>query len=163
SLAPMARVMSATFMATFVAIFSTGAWALDYRVAAPVSHDNLTVYLVHGGGSGAVAPVTLEQALASGAAKVYATKSGYPEIENFSERPIFIQAGDLLSGGLQDQVAGADLLVPPHSGRMSLDTYCVDPFRSTARNGENPRTFSATGALFPSRAARLALLTGHQQ
>jgi hypothetical protein len=158
SLAPTAKVI----LATLIAVFATEARAFDYRVAAPITHDNLAVYFVHGGGA-AAAPATLEQALASGAAKVYETKSGSPEIENLSDRPIFIQLGDFLKGGLQDQVAGADLLLPPHSGRVSLDTYCVDPFRSTVRNGENPRTFSAAGALFPSRAARLAMLTGHQQ
>jgi hypothetical protein len=52
------------------------------------------------------------------------------------------------------------MMLPPRSGRMPLEVFCVDPFRSVARGNEDPTAFSSTGALFPSRMARLALLAG---
>jgi hypothetical protein len=130
------------------------------ELASPVVRDNLAVYFVHGSGSGAAAPLTLEQALASGAVRINESPQHPITIENLSDQSIFIPFGTLLVGGLQDQVVAQDMMLPPRSGRMPLEVFCVDPFRSVARGNEDPTAFSSTGALFPSRMARLALLAG---
>src|SRR5262249_40839485 len=80
-------------------------------------------------------------------------------IENLSDQSIFIPFGTLLVGGMQDQVVAQDTILPPR-GRMPLEVFCVDPFRSVPRGSEDPTVFSSTGVLFPSRMARLALLAG---
>ncbi len=48
--------------------------------------------------------------------------------------------------------------MPPHSGPVPLATFCVDPFRSTVRDGENAATLGTNGFVYPGRTARLAML-----
>lgn len=140
---------------------SLRAWGFEnYPISSPVVRDNLAVYFVHGSGTGAAAPMSLDQALASGAVKINESPQRPVTIENVSDRSVFIQIGTLLAGGMQDQVVAQDTLLPPRSGRLPLEIFCVDPFRGTARDGEDPDQFSSTGALFPSRLARLVMLTG---
>ena len=134
------------------------AWAFDYRIADPIVFDNLAVYFIHGGASAGPSPVVLEQAAASRDVKIYGATGAM--IENVSNQSVFIQLGDLLKGGLQDQVVGTSILVPPRSDRVPIDTFCVDPFRSTPRDGESPDGFLATSALFPSRSAKLSMVAG---
>ncbi len=125
-------------------------------VSAPVSYDNLSVYFVRGNSTGAT-PLTLDQAVNNGQAKVRWNDSGDPiTVENFSNRSLFIAAGTMLRGGLQDQVVGLGTLLPPHSGPMTLATFCIDPFRSTARDGESADTLKPVGML-PSHIGTLAL------
>ncbi len=149
------------------------AGAFDFQVSNPAVADNLAVYLVDGGGPGGGGVISLEQAMAQGGVKIYqqepATstnnasqityRNGPVAIENLSGQTILLQAGDLLIGGVQDQVVARTTLIPPHSGRRSIETICVDPFRSTARVGENAAEFSAPGALLPWRTGRLSLST----
>ena len=131
-----------------------------YRLVGPVVRDNLGVYFVRGTSTGGSVPMTLDQAVSSGAAKVFDAPNGPPTVENLSNRDLFIQSGDLLTGGLQDQVIARGLIVPPGSGRVPLEVFCVDPFRSTARLGQDSSTFTTSGALLSSRMARLSMLAG---
>src|SRR5947209_886616 len=72
-----------------------------YRLVGPVVRDNLGVYFVRGAATSAPVPMTLDQAVSTGAAKVYDVPNGPPAVENLSNRDLFIQSGDLLTGGLQ--------------------------------------------------------------
>jgi hypothetical protein len=132
----------------------------DYRISSPVVRDNLAVYFIHGNGASAAAPLTLDQALAAGAVKIYESPQHPIAIENLSGQSVFVQLGTLLKGGLQDQVVAQSMILPPGSGRVPLDIFCIDPFRSTTRGDEDPTAFSTSGALFPWRMARLAMLAG---
>jgi hypothetical protein len=129
-----------------------------YRITAPVAQDNLSVYFVRGNGSGGAAPLTLDQAVNNGQAKLQWHQGDPVTVENLSDRSLFVPFGMLLKGGLQDQVTSVSMLVPPHSGPMSLATFCVDPFRSTARDQEDPTKLAPTDAVLPSRVATLAML-----
>jgi len=148
--------LTATFLGLVVAGVATAALAFDFGVANALSSGNLSVYLVRGADA-ATAPLTLEQGLAGGFLKVHESEKRPIEVENLSGRSIFIQAGDMLRGGLQDQVAVYDYVIRPHSGRVSIETLCVDPFRSAARTGDSAKLFEKAGGLIPSRAAILAL------
>jgi hypothetical protein len=131
-----------------------------YAVSAPITHGNLSVYPIRGAGGGGPVPLTLDEALTSGAAKVKVSPNGDRfTIENFSDRSVFIQMGDLIRGGLQDQVMATGMLVPPGSGPITLAVFCVDEGRSVARGTEDPFTMSGTGTLVPSRIARLIMLS----
>ena len=132
----------------------------SYRITGPIAHENLAVYSVHGPGSGARPVLTLDSAVASGAAKIHETGKRPLVIQNLSDQSVFVPFGALLVGGLQDQVARTSLIVPPRTSRSPLDVFCVDPFRSTARSGDDPKLFSASGDLLPWQAARLSMLTG---
>ncbi len=127
-------------------------------VSAPVTYENLAVYFVRGNGSGGAAPLTLDQAVTSGQAKVRWRDGNPITVENLSDLGVFVPFGTLLKGGLQDQVTSASLFLPPHSGPIPLATFCVDPFRSTARDQEDPNTLAVTGQMFPGHLAKLAML-----
>ena len=96
--------------------------ALDYRITGAAVHDNLSVYLVHGNGAGGKsAPMTLDEAVGNGQAKLRWSNSDTPvTVENLSDRSVFVPFATLLTGGLQDQVTRTSLLVPPHSGPVPL-------------------------------------------
>jgi hypothetical protein len=145
-------------MVTLAAL--TGPALADPLVSTPVAHDNLSVYFVRGNGSGGAAPLTLDEAVSTGQARVNWREGGPFTVENFSDRSIFVPFATLLAGGLQDQVTATSLLLSPHSGPISLATFCVDPFRSTARDDESPSVFTTPGSLFPARMAKLAMLAG---
>jgi hypothetical protein len=139
------------------ALDSTAASA--FTVSDPVVHGNLAVYPVEGGGPGGGSLLTLDQAMRQGAVKIHEIDDRPIEIENLSGHGIFVQAGTMLKGGLQDQVVTTTTIVPPRSGRVPLGTYCVDPYRSTARSGEDAKLFGSNGALLPWAAAKLSLAT----
>lgn len=130
-----------------------------YSIAAPATNENLSVYFVRGNGTGGTAPLTFDEAIRNGQAKVSWNDGGNPlTVENFSDRAIFIPFGTLLVGGMQDQVSNVSLLVPPHSGPIALASFCVDPFRSTKRDREDASTLAPADTLFPNRIAKLAML-----
>jgi hypothetical protein len=149
------------------------------QISNPVVGGNLAVYFVDGTGPGGGGPamISLDQAVTQGTVKMYqqppATSadpvtqrslylSGPVAVENLSAtQSVFIQLGDLVKGGLQDQVVTRSTILPPRSGLVPIDTLCVDPFRSTARTGDSAEAFSAPGALFPWRLAKLSALAGN--
>ncbi|HTV31336.1 MAG TPA: DUF6569 family protein [Xanthobacteraceae bacterium] len=158
----------------------THAFAFDFQISNPASGGNLSVYFVEGngpGGPGGSSIMSLDQAVAQGAAKVYQQRSdwstdptghkiqtnGPVALENLSGQTIFLQLGGLVAGGLQDQVIARTTLVPPGPGRISIDTLCVDPFRSVARAGESAIQFSAPSALFPWRTAKVTALAANSE
>jgi hypothetical protein len=158
----------------------THAFAFDFQISNPASGGNLSVYFVEGngpGGPGGSSIMSLDQAVAQGAVKVYQQRSdwstdsaghkiqtnGPVALENLSGQSIFLQLGGLVAGGLQDQVIARTTLVPPGPGRISIDTLCVDPFRSVARAGESAIQFSAPSALFPWRMATVTALAANSE
>ncbi len=50
-------------------------------------------------------------------------------LTNNSARPLLLLAGEIVTGGKQDRVIGADRIVPPHSGPIDLGVFCVEPGR----------------------------------
>jgi hypothetical protein len=158
----------------------THAFAFDFQISNPASGGNLSVYFVEGngsGGPGGSSIMSLDQAVAQGAVNVYQQRStwstdaaghkiqtnGPVALENLSGQSIFLQLGGLVAGGLQDQVIARTYLLPPGPGRISIDTLCVDPFRSVARVGESAEQFSAPAALFPWRTARVTALAANSE
>ena len=69
--------------------------ASAYQISGPVTHDNLSVYFVRGQGTNAPAPLTLDEAMASGSARIHVKPdgSGTHMIDNLSTSAIFVPAG----------------------------------------------------------------------
>ena len=157
----MRRGLVMRLVAPCFATLSLGLSALagaSTQVSGPVAHDNLAVYFVHGSAVEGAVPVTLEEALAKGRVKVSETGSvNELTVENVGDDEVFVQAGDIVKGGRQDRVLSVDLLLPPHSGRVLMPAFCVEPGRWSARGQEDPRQFSTSTAAMPSRQAKLAI------
>jgi hypothetical protein len=139
--------------------FAVSAFAADgIRLSGPVVHDNLAIYLVHAAPAGGAVPLTLQEALAEGLVKVHETGTvNALTVENTGTDEIYIQAGDIVKGGQQDRVLSVDLLLPPHSGAVSIAAFCVEPGRWTARGNEDVRQFSSAGSAMPSHEAKMAM------
>jgi len=128
------------------------------QISGPVAHDNLAVYFVHGSAAQGAVPMSLEEALAKGRVKVSETGSvNALTVENVGDDEVLLQAGDIVKGGQQDRVLSVDLLLPPHSGRVLIPAFCVEPGRWSARGQEDPRQFSTSTAAMPSHEAKLAI------
>ncbi len=62
---------------------------------------------------------------------------------NRSDRPLLLLAGEVVSGGKQNRIIGADVVVPPNSDPIPLSVFCVEHGRWTpGRAG-----FGAAGAI----------------
>jgi hypothetical protein len=115
------------------------------RVAAPLAHENLSVYFVYGPSTVTDAKVmSLSEALESGQAIVHETENvNTLAVENCSsDYELFIQSGDIVKGGKQDRMASLDMLLPPKSGRVPLPAHCVEQSRWTGRGQEDARRFA---------------------
>ncbi|MGO9134750.1 MAG: ARPP-1 family domain-containing protein [Methylovirgula sp.] len=137
---------------------NSGASAEGYKISQPLTHDNLTLYLVHGRSAPGPVPMTLEEALTRQSVRVAEIGSvNALAVENFGDREVFIQSGDIVTGGKQDRVFVSSLVLPPHSGRQILAVFCVEPGRWTARQGTQDGHFVAAAAAMPSPQARTIL------
>ena len=73
----------------------------SYRYSGPYTHDNLTVFLIHGADQIKDRDIlTLEEALKAKKVIVHETKNvNQLAIENVSGQEVFVQAGDIVRGG----------------------------------------------------------------
>lgn len=132
--------------------------AETYTISGPVIHDNLTIYFVHGKSARGPVPLTLQEALAKGAVQVTETGSVNDlQIENTGKEPVFVQSGDIVKGGRQDRVFSTSLVLPPRSGKLSVEAFCVEHGRWSARSGESGAKFDSADAALPSRETKLAM------
>src|SRR5579871_4263245 len=121
------------------------------RVTGPVTHDNLAVYFIHGKSAPGKVPLTLEEALTQGLVQVRETGDvNQLEIENLGSQEVFVQSGDIVKGGRQDRTLMVSLVLPPHSGRVPIASFCVEPERWSGRGSESAGTFATASASVPS-------------
>ena len=123
------------------------------HVLSPITHGNLTIFPVVGGTDYDTSRLlTLDEGIKAGS--VIITEQGAlrglvrrgppPErgsaevnrlvLVNNSDRPLLLLAGEIVTGGKQDRVIGADRLVQPQSDPIDLSVFCVEPGRWVARS-----------------------------
>jgi hypothetical protein len=130
----------------------------EYRFSGPVVSANLAVYFVHGKSTAGAVPLTLQEAMAKDTVQVYETGNvNELAVENRGEEAVFIQAGDIVKGGKQDRSLTVSLLLPPHSARIPIASFCVEPGRWSQRGREDVHQFSGAAAAMPSREAKIAM------
>jgi hypothetical protein len=132
--------------------------AADYAVSGPYTHKNLTIFLLHDAGqSQSRAPLTLREAMKRKLVIVRETGDvNRLTIQNRSTQDVFVQAGDIVKGGQQDRVLALDLIVPPKSGRIPIDAFCVEQGRWSRRGGEAVTAFSASENGLASKDLKIA-------
>jgi hypothetical protein len=130
----------------------------EYRLSGPLVSENLAVYFIQGKSSTGPVPLTLQEAMAREAVQVYETGSvNELAVENRGEEAVFIQAGDIVKGGKQDRSLTVSLVLPSHSERIPIASFCVEPGRWSQRGREDVHQFSSAAAAMPSREAKLAM------
>jgi hypothetical protein len=124
----------------------------QYKVLAPIRHDNLTVFPVAAATSHDTQGfITLDEGLRSGEVVVNESGNIQPLIRprdhhlppigrggaevnrlvlvNNSKRPLLLLAGEIVTGGKQDRVIAKDRIVPAESDPVDLGVFCVEPGR----------------------------------
>jgi ARG/rhodanese/phosphatase superfamily protein len=130
----------------------------DYTMSGPYTHKNLTIFLLHGAGqSQSRAPLTLQEAMKRKLVVVRETGDvNRLTIQNRSNQDVFVQAGDIVKGGQQDRVLALDLIVPPKSGRIPIDAFCVEQGRWSRRGNEAVTAFSVSDNALASKDLKIA-------
>src|SRR3569832_1686760 len=119
----------------------------EYSVLSPITSGNLTIFpvvarQVHDTGEF----LTLDEGVRTGAVVITEAnqvsplirrqgtrpQSGGGEVNrlvllNNSSRPLLLLAGEIVTGGKQDRVIGADRIVPPNSDPIDLSDFSVEP------------------------------------
>jgi hypothetical protein len=129
-----------------------------YKLSGPYTHDNLTVYLVHGEDQlKGKDLLTLEEALEQKKVVVHETKNvNELSIENVSDREVFIQAGDLVKGGQQDRTIANDMILAAKSGKVPLSSFCVESGRWQKRGGEDAAKFDSAKEQIGNKDLKIA-------
>ncbi len=118
---------------------------VPYTIKGPHSHENLTVFLLYSDKEDESDYLTLEEGLKSGDVKIAEMERetvGTLQIENSSERPLYLQEGERLQGGRQDRVITASLVIPPKSGKTTVPSFCVEQHRW--KEGDTGKDFVPT-------------------
>ncbi len=137
----------------------------DYKFSGPYTHKNLTVFLIHGANkhNGKV-PLTLQEAMAQKKVKVIETGDvNQLAIQNVSNEEVFVQSGDIVKGGQQDRVLAMDLIVPPRSGRIPIDSFCVEQGRWQQRGQEAVAAFSSSDQMLNHKDLKIAAIAKKSQ
>jgi hypothetical protein len=129
----------------------------DYKLLAPISHGDLTIFPVVAGMAHDTAQfLTLDEGIRSGEVQVMERGNvggmirrmphGRPYTDsaqvnqlvlvNSSKRPLILLAGEVVTGGKQDRVVGKDRIVPAESDPIDLSVFCVEHGRWVGANGK---------------------------
>jgi hypothetical protein len=148
-----------------------------YRVLPAIRRGNLEIFPVAGGKPYNTSQLlTLDEGIRTG--EVVVTEAGSDRglvrgehplprgggaevnrlvLYNNSGRPLLLLAGEIVTGGKQDRVIGADRIVPPKGGPMDLSVFCVEPGRwveSSAKFGSMAAQMVQPSVRVPVMAAR---------
>jgi ARG/rhodanese/phosphatase superfamily protein len=130
-----------------------------YTLSGPYTHSNLQIFLIHGQESITNQKyITLTEAMQKKVVVVHETGDVQQlAIENTSKDVnVFIHSGDIVKGGRQDRVISFDVIIPPRSGKVPLNSFCVESGRWAKRGKENTGMFASNSAMVSSRELRIA-------
>jgi hypothetical protein len=132
---------------------SLPATSTDYKILAPITHGDLTIFPVVSAKSHDTSDfITLDEGIRSGEVVVtevgnlHSTMRRRPPYQprpyqgaevnrlvlvNNSKHPLILLAGEVVTGGKQDRVVGKDRIVPAESDPVDLSVFCVEHGRWT--------------------------------
>jgi hypothetical protein len=158
-----AMKLIATCLVAFAACFFTANGA-ELRISGPYTHNNLSIYLVHGPDRIQKKYLTLAEAMEQHKVMVYETGSvNRLQVENRSDEDVYIQSGEIVKGGMQDRVLKDDMILPSSSGRIAVTAFCVEHGRWTQRGNEPARAFAASPNAIASPQMKRAVMATAQQ
>ncbi len=116
------------------------------RISGPYTHENLTVYLIHGPDRQLAAKyLTLQEAMEQKKVVVHETGNvNELSIENVSDELVYIQCGDIVKGGKQDRTIATDFIASGHGGKVPIAAFCVEQNRWQRRGSESIAGFSSS-------------------
>ena len=152
SFLPMVAVLLGGFVAISAAnagdAGSLPATVNDYKILAPITHGDLTIFPVVSAKSHDTSDfITLDEGIRSGdvvvteVGNLHSTMRRRPPYQtrpyqgaevnrlvlvNNSKHPLILLAGEVVTGGKQDRVVGKDRIVPAESDPVDLSVFCVE-------------------------------------
>jgi hypothetical protein len=136
----------------------------ELRISGPYTHNNLSIYLVHGADRIQKKYLTLAEAMEQHKVVVYETRSvNQLQVENLSSEDVYIQSGEIVKGGLQDRVLKDDIILPSSSGRVNVTAFCVEHGRWTQRGNEPVPAFEASPSAIASPQMKRAVMASARQ
>ena len=152
SFLPMLAVLFTGFLVVSAAnagdAGSLPATSNDYKILAPITHGDLTIFPVVSGKSHDTSDfITLDEGIRSGdvvvteVGNLHSTMRRRPPYQtrpyqgaevnrlvlvNNSKHPLILLAGEVVTGGKQDRVVGKDRIVPAESDPVDLAVFCVE-------------------------------------
>jgi hypothetical protein len=126
--------------------------AYDYKILAPITHGDLTIFPVVSTKVHDTSDfITLDEGIRSGdvvvteVGNLHSTMQRRPNqthlyggaqvnrlvLVNNSKHPLILLAGEVVTGGKQDRVVGKDRIVPAESDPVDLSVFCVEHGRWT--------------------------------
>lgn len=149
--------LTTTCLAALAAI-AGGGQAAELRLSGPYTHENLSIYLVHGQDRVNKTYLTLADAIAQRKAVVSETGSvNQLQIDNHGDIDIYIQSGDIVKGGKQDRVLKDDIIIPAGAKKVDLSAFCVEHGRWTKRGEESAQAFGASANAVATPAMKRAV------
>ena len=125
----------------------------------PITHKNLSVYLIRGEGKGESMKVcTLAEAMEAKTVVVKETGTvNQLTIENKSKDTyVFIHSGDIVKGGKQDRTLANSIVIPPNTKPVAVQSFCVEQSRWAKRGAEDVGQFSCNTKALSSRELKMA-------
>lgn len=121
----------------------------EVRVNGPFTHKNLAVYVlfVRERPRTQAAYLTLAEGIARGLVKVTENRRASVQrlmITNNSDRRVFLQVGEVVTGGKQDRTLQVSFVVPPKTPDVPIPSFCVEQSRWSGGGG-----FAAGGVIVP--------------
>ena len=153
----------------------------DYKILAPITHGDLTIFPVLSAKSHDTSDfITLDEGIRSG--EVVVTEVGnlhsgmrrrppYQErpyggaevnrlvLVNNSKHPLILLAGEVVTGGKQDRVVGKDRIVPAESDPVDLSVFCVEHGRWT----ETSTKFNTHASVMLQPSVRMKAMADQDQ
>jgi hypothetical protein len=127
----------------------------SFHFVAPIRHENLEIHFLVGP---SIPPnyLTLAEGCSQEIVAVFETgRVGRLAVWNKStDRPLFIQLGELLKGGLQDRTVATDLVLDPGEKYDGLPTYCVERARWSKREAEDHTKFTPSQEFVSTKPLR---------
>ena len=102
--------------------------------------------------------LTLQEAMERKLFVVYETSSvNELEVENLSkEFDVFIQSGDIVKGGKQDRILAVSIIIPARSGRVRIESFCVESGRWPKRGNEDSKQFTSSNDRIVTKELKMA-------
>ena len=139
----------------------------DRIVHGPFVHENVGLFIVTGNEllKDSADYATLSEAMNHGWVVVHETGTvNRLAVENVTkDRTVVVLAGAVVKGGRQDRVLCVDLVLNPNSGKVPIDSFCVEQSRWQQRGNERLDRFASSSVQVSGKGLRKAVKGGYGQ
>jgi len=135
------------------------------RVLEPIVYGNLALMPIVVDAKAAASArsyMVLDEGMAKKKVVIHETENGGTVsqlvLENTSDQPLFLMAGEVIIGGKQDRIIGRDTILPART-KEAVPVYCVEHGRWSGRKA----TFESAGALAHTELRKQAKFKGQSE